>query len=110
MTELTPALPKSVNKKDLLIKIRMLISQRWGIAVEYIALDSNFSDDLGLDWLDVIELIVLVEHQFPDFEVTEGGQLASLYDLIQHIQIANNETNKGAACHQEQYLHLRVVS
>ena len=110
MTELIPALPKSVNKEDLLINIRTLISEHWGVPVEYITPDTNFSDDLGLDWLDVIELIVLFEHQFPDFEVMEAGQLASLDDLIQHIQMADSETNKDAACYQEQYQHLRAVS
>ena len=110
MTELIPALPKSVNKEDLLINIRILISEHWGVSVEYITPDTNFSDDLGLDWLDVIELIVLFEHQFPDFEVMEAVQLASLYDLIQHIQMADSKTNKDAAWYQEQYQYLRAVS
>ena len=97
MTEMIPALPKSLNKQDPLINIQKLISQQWGIAVEYIKLNSNFSDDLGLDWLDVIELAVLIEQQFPYLTVADDWRVASLDDLIQNMQVADNAPNKDAA-------------
>jgi acyl carrier protein len=110
MTELTPALPESLNKEDLVSNIRTLISQHWEVAVEYITLQSNFFDDLGLDWLDVIELTVLIEQQFPDLTVADDVQLASLDDLIQNIQIGDSATDKDAAWPREEHGHLRMVT
>jgi len=97
MTELKPTLPESLNKEDLVSNIRRLISQRCGVAIEHITLNSNFSDDLGLDWLDVIELTVLIEEQFPDLAVADDGRLASLDDLIRNIRVADNAANKDVA-------------
>jgi acyl carrier protein len=108
MTELTPALPKPLNKQDLLINIRTLISRRWGVAIEHITLNSNFAGDLGLDWLEVIELTVLIEQQFPDLTVADDGRVASLDDLIQNIQVADNAANMNAAWCREQQGHLRL--
>jgi acyl carrier protein len=86
--KLVPAPQAVANKEDLLTNIRTLVAERMGVAVEYITLNSHFTDDLGMDWLDVVELIVLLEDQFPDLEVLESRrELASLGDLIQHIHL-----------------------
>ena len=109
MTQLTPALPESQNKEDLVGSIRTLISQRWGVAVEHITLNSNFYDDLGLDWLDVIELTILIEQQFPGLSVAVDGRLASVNDLIQNIHVGDNAANKDAARCREEYGNSRLV-
>jgi acyl carrier protein len=104
MTELTPARAKTINKQDLLINLQTLISQRSGVAVEYITLNSNFCDDLGLDWLDVIELTVLIEQQFPGLAVADDGQVTSLNDLIRNIQVAASAaTEESACCSREEH-------
>jgi acyl carrier protein len=110
MTQLIPELPESLDKERLVSHIRTLISQRSGIAVEHVTLDSNFFDDLGLDWLDVVELIVLVEQQFPDIAVADDGHLACLDDLIRNIQVGDNAANKDAAGYTEQQRQLRLVT
>src|SRR5947209_836739 len=102
MTELTPALPKSANKRDLVSNIRMLIAQRWGVAVEYITLKSNFYDDLGLDWLHVTELTILIEQQFPELAISDDGALASLDDLIRNIQLRDNAANNNGLRYTDQ--------
>jgi acyl carrier protein len=96
MSELIAALPTSLNKQELLINIKPLMSKRWGVPVEHITLTSNFADDLGLDWLDVVELMVLIEQQFPELEVGEDGELACLADLIENIRVVEHPANKEA--------------
>jgi acyl carrier protein len=91
MIDLMPAPVEPANKEDLLIDIRALVAKHLGVGVEYIAYNSHFSDDLGLDWLDVVELIVLVEDQFPDLKIVEDVEMASLDELIQHIQFVAEE-------------------
>ena len=96
--------PRAVaNKEDLPANIRTLVAEHLGVAVEHLTLNSNFSDDLGLDWLDVVELIVLVENQFPDVEVLETErEVASLGDLIQHIHfVADKGSEDARACLDE---------
>jgi acyl carrier protein len=103
MTKLILAPRAVANKEDLPANIRALVAKHLGVAVEHLTLDSNFSDDLGLDWLDVVELIVLVENQFPDVEVLETErEVASLGDLIQHIHFVADEGSEDArACLDE---------
>jgi len=93
MTELTPALPKLLNRQELVTDIRLLISERWGLAVEYITLKSNFCDDLGLDCLEITELAVLIEQRFPYLAVSDDGPLVSLDDLIRSIQLRDGAAN-----------------
>ena len=102
MIDLIPAPGAVAQEKDLLIDIRTLVAKHLGIGVEYITYNSHFSDDLGLDWLDVIELIILVEDQFPDLRVVESVQMASLDELIQHIHFVGNETSENARLYHEE--------
>ena len=110
MTQLIPELPQTLEKEDLVSNIRTLISQRVGIAVEHITLDCNFFDDLGLDWLEVVELIVLIEQEFPDLVVADDAHLACLDDIIRNIQVRDNTAKNDAAWLEEQYAPLRLVT
>jgi acyl carrier protein len=96
MTKLILAPRAVANKEDLLTKIRTLVAEHSGVPVEHLTLNSNFSDDLGLDLLDVVELIVLVENQFPDVQVLETErEVASLGDLVQHIHFVADKRNRA---------------
>jgi acyl carrier protein len=107
MSELIPVPRAVANKQDLLTNIQTLVAEHLGVAVEYITLNSNFSDDLGLDWLDVVELIVVVEDQFPDLEILEAGsEVASLGDLIQHIHFIGDEASKEPSLDQKDWAAL----
>jgi len=110
MTQLIPELPESLDKERLVSHIRTLISQRSGIAVEHVTIDSNFFDDLGLDWLDVVELIVLIEQEFPDLAVADDAHLACLDDIIRNIQVQDNTAKNDGAWLKEQYAPLRLVT
>jgi acyl carrier protein len=45
-------------------KLRTLIADYVGIEAELVTDEAHFSDDLGLDWLDQLELMVLIEDEF----------------------------------------------
>jgi acyl carrier protein len=49
-------------------KVRALIAEHLGIDVESATSDTHFTDDLGFDQLDVLELIIMIEDQFVDVE------------------------------------------
>ena len=99
MINSVPASEAMTHNPDLLGNIRELVAEHLAVGVEYITASSHFSDDLGMDWLDVIELIILVEDRFPELAVVEGGEIAFFADLMQHIQIVDGESsNNGSFC------------
>jgi len=49
-------------------KLRTLIAEYVGIEAELVTDDAHFSDDLGLDWLDQLELMALIEDEFASVE------------------------------------------
>ena len=65
--------------------LRTLIAEYVGIEAELVTDDAHFSDDLGLDWLDQLELMVLIEDQFASVEISET-KIEVVGDLIRHIE------------------------
>ena len=45
-------------------EIRRLIAEHLGIAVEHVSDDAHLADDLGADWLDRLELVIVIEDRF----------------------------------------------
>jgi acyl carrier protein len=58
-TDLIPTPRAVMTKANLLTNVRALVAEHLGIDVEDINLNSHFADDLGLDPLDVLELVIL---------------------------------------------------
>ena len=48
---------------------------------------AHFVDDLRADWLDHLELLILIEEHFPGMQITEqdAEQLQTVGDLIRYI-------------------------
>jgi acyl carrier protein len=91
MTSLTLTPRLSALKEEFLkSKIRACIAEHLGVDVEFISDESHFRDDLGLDWLDIIELMILLEEQFLDGRVTDEAEIEFVGDLILHIESTNH--------------------
>ena len=74
--------------------IRALIAEHLGIDVERVTDEAHFADDLGADWLDRLELMIAVEDQFTEVEITdeEADQISVVGDLIRHVESVAGET------------------
>jgi acyl carrier protein len=94
MTNLITVPPRVATKANLLTKVRALVAEHLGIDVEDINLNSHFADDLGLDPLDVVELVILVEERFSNLEVIEGRELLFFGDLIEQIQFVGSQRTR----------------
>jgi acyl carrier protein len=72
-------------------KLRSLIADYVGIEPEKITDEAHFTYDLGLDWLDRLELMILIEHVFTGIEISENdaNQIEAVGDLIRHIENTN---------------------
>ena len=80
-------------------QLRQLIAQHFGVAVERVTDEAHFADDLGADWLDRIELMIVIEDQFAGVEITDddADQINVVGDLIRHV-----ESMAGAAARRNQ--------
>jgi len=70
-------------------KLRTLIADYVGIEAELVTDEAHFSDDLGFDWLDQLELMVLIEDEFVGidfFANTTAAQITVVGDLIRYIE------------------------
>ena len=72
--------------------VRTLIARQLGIDVKRVTDEAHFSNDLGADWLDRLELMIVIEDRFVDVVITDVDvdQLEVVGDLIRHIENANS--------------------
>ncbi len=67
--------------------IRTLIANHLGVDVERVTDDVHFTD-LGADWLDRLELMIVIEAQFAGVEITDNdvAQIDVVGDLIRYVE------------------------
>jgi acyl carrier protein len=72
--------------------VRTLIAEHLGVDITRVTDEAHFTDDLGADWLDRLELMIAIEDQFTDVEITDddADQLNVVGDLIRHIEFMGN--------------------
>jgi acyl carrier protein len=76
--------------------VRTLVANHLGISVGRVTDEAHFTNDLGADWLDRLELMMVVEDQFAGVEITDEDvdQIAVVGDLIRHIEAMDNERRR----------------
>jgi acyl carrier protein len=71
--------------------IRSLVAKHLGVDVRRITDEAHFRRDLGADWLDRLELLILIEDQFADIEIPDDADRIELVgDLIRCIDDARS--------------------
>ena len=73
-------------------KVRSFIAEYVGIDAKEVTDETHLTDDLGLDWLDQIELMVLIEDEFVGvdfFANTTATQIELVGHLIRLIEQHN---------------------
>jgi acyl carrier protein len=77
---------KTVNE-DLPTKVRNLVAQYLGVNDKRVSDEARFRKDLGADWLDRLELMIMIEDQF-GVEIADGvaDQLEAVGDLIRFVE------------------------
>ena len=68
-------------------KVKTIIVQQLGVAENDVAVDKSFTDDLGADSLDVVELVMAMEDEF-GFEIPdeEAENLRTVGDAVTYIK------------------------
>src|SRR5438552_17661284 len=100
MGSLPPSEPATAVKEVFATSdVRTLIANHLGISVGRVTDEAHFTNDLGADWLDRLELMMVVEDQFAGVEITDEDvdQIAVVGDLSRHIETVNNERRRRGA-------------
>jgi acyl carrier protein len=76
--------------------IRTLIANHFGVDVRRVTDEARFTDDLGADWLDCLELMILVEDQFGvEMKDDDVDQIEVVGDLIRHIESLDSDRRQN---------------
>jgi acyl carrier protein len=78
------------------LDVRTLIAKQLGVDVKRVTDEAHFADDLGADWLDRLELMIVIEDRFADVVITDEDidQIEVVGDLISHIENVDNEKRR----------------
>jgi acyl carrier protein len=69
-------------------KVKSIIVEQLGVDEEEVTLDASFTDDLGADSLDIVELVMAFEEEFgieiPDEDAEKISNVREAVDYIQN--------------------------
>lgn len=72
-------------------KVRGIVAKQLGLGEDEVTNESSFTDDLGADSLDTVELVMSLEEEF-DIEISddEAENILTVQAAIDHV---NNNVN-----------------
>jgi acyl carrier protein len=81
---------KAMHQISAANDVRTIIAKHLGVEVKRVTDEAHLTYDLGADWLDRLELMIVIEDQFPAVEITDDDvdQIEVVGDLIHHIKRA----------------------
>lgn len=72
-------------------RVQEIIAEQLGIAEEEITLQSTLSNDLGADFLDMLELLMTFEDEFEvEIPVEQARKMKTVGDLLEHLVDTSN--------------------
>jgi acyl carrier protein len=86
--------------------VRVLVASHLGVSVDRVADRAHFSHDLGADWLDRLDLIMVIEDQFPGLQISddEVDRMELVGDLMRLIETVDDERRRRGAAPVERNL------
>ena len=68
-------------------KVKSIIVEQLGVEADEVTLEASFTDDLGADSLDIVELVMAFEEEFgieiPD---EEAEKISNVREAVEYIQ------------------------
>ena len=80
---------KKIKMSDVTTKVRAIIVDKLGVDEAEVTLTASFTDDLGADSLDTVELIMEFEKEF-DIQIPDdkAEKIATVEDAVSFIETA----------------------
>jgi len=94
--------PKAARELFVGNDVRTLIARQLEVDIKRVTDEAHFTDDLGADWLDRLELMLAIEDQFADVEMTDNDvdQIDVVGDLIRYLESVRPARRGQAASFQ----------
>ncbi len=81
-----------MNEQELFEKVKQVIVEQLGVNADEVTQDSSFTEDLGADSLDTVELVMALEETFemeiPDEDAEKLTTVRAVLDYIKKHQPA----------------------
>ena len=90
------SIPGASALRGRFLKSRMyaFIAEHLGVDVKLISDETHIGDDFGLDYIDIVELTVLLEEKFaPGRVLNDTDEIECVGDLIRHIEMSDDASH-----------------
>ena len=76
-----------MSKEEVVAKVKEIIVDKLGVEASEVTESANFTNDLGADSLDTVELIMEFERAF-DIKIPDedGGQISTVGDAVKYVE------------------------
>jgi len=76
----------SLNENEVFEKVKSVIVEQLGVSEDEISLEASFTDDLGADSLDTVELVMALEEEFgTEIADEEAEKLTTVKKTVDYI-------------------------
>ncbi|MBW8383906.1 MAG: acyl carrier protein [Youngiibacter sp.] len=66
-------------------KVREILAKELNIPADEITMESNFSDDMGIDSLDLVQLVMELEEAF-DITIDDAEAIKTVKDAVNYVE------------------------
>jgi len=76
----------ALTEQEVFEKVKNVIVEQLGVSEEEVAMDASYTDDLGADSLDTVELVMALEEEFStDISDEEAEKLINVRKTVEYI-------------------------
>ncbi len=76
----------ALSEDEVFEKVKSVIVEQLGVSEEEISIDASFTDDLGADSLDTVELVMALEEEFgTEIADEEAEKLTTVKKTVDYI-------------------------
>jgi acyl carrier protein len=76
----------ALTEAEVYEKVKSVIVEQLGVSEEEVTMDASYTDDLGADSLDTVELVMALEEEFgTEIADEEAEKLTSVRKTVEHI-------------------------
>ncbi|MDB5096962.1 MAG: acpP [Cyanobacteria bacterium RYN_339] len=75
-----------MSEQDIYEKVKKIVVDRLGVTEDTVTMDAGFTEDLGADSLDTVELVMAFEEEF-NIEIPDedAEKIATVRDAVTYI-------------------------
>ncbi|MFN5872572.1 MAG: acyl carrier protein [Aphanizomenon sp.] len=76
-----------MSQADIFAKVKKIVVEQLSVEAEKVTPESNFSNDLGADSLDTVELVMALEEEF-EIEIPDEAaeKITTVQETVEYIE------------------------